>query len=283
MDDVRSELGRRLRARRRAGGLTGVELARLIGISQAQVSKVETGQARIDEDLVTAWISHTSDAPDADGPAVTALAADTQQFTSWPALHARGWEEHQQRYEDLERAASRILTFQNALVPGLLQTSRYTHYLMREGLGLDDDQAALAVAARLDRQALLYQPGSRVDVILTEAVLRHRLGGPGVMAEQLRHLADLSSLPTVSLRVIPADTAMPSRYGVSFDLVESADGAGTVVVELEGGEFREDRAEQLARYRARFAVYERAALGAEASRAVVEELTARMRADLFPS
>ena len=63
MQKAKSQLGSRLRARRKAAGLTGTELGLLLGISQATVSKLETGQTRrLDEDLIRSWAEHTVDA-----------------------------------------------------------------------------------------------------------------------------------------------------------------------------------------------------------------------------
>lgn len=283
MQKAKRELGERLRRRRKAAGLLQSDLGRLLGISQGTVSKLEIGQARIDEDVVRAWIDQTSDARDADAETLLGLVADASGMVDWSTLHAVGWDQHQLRYDQLEREASRIRTFQNAMIPGLLQTGRYTNFLMREVVGLDADRAAAAVTARLARQDLLYRPSTRLDVVVTEAVLHHRMGGAAIMAEQLQHVAELATLPTVSFRVIPIDTEMPSRYGASFDIFEPAseDANATVVVELEASEYREDDPARVDRYRKRHGVYEAAALDSTASRSMVAELARTMRDEIF--
>ncbi|MCE0768450.1 DUF5753 domain-containing protein [Pseudonocardia kujensis] len=143
---------------------------------------------------------------------------------------------------------------QNAWIPGLLQTAAYTSYLLDAVVALDQDAIGAAVRGRIERQKVLYQRDTHLHVGLTEAVLRHRMGGAVIMAEQLRRLADLSRLPTVELGVIPADTDMPSRYGASFDLFEHLDGRdddSIVIVELEAGEVREGDPERVRAYRVR--------------------------------
>ncbi|MEV1294901.1 helix-turn-helix transcriptional regulator [Pseudonocardia sp. NPDC049635] len=283
MQKAKQQLGARLRSRRKAVGLTGTELGRLLGISQATVSKLETGQARVDEELVRAWIDHTADAEGADAESVLSAAVESGGMLDWSTLHNAGWREHQQRYDELERDAALIRVFQNALIPGLLQTARYARFLMREVVGLDDDAADAAVMGRIARQDLLYRPTTRLDVVVTEAVLRHRLGGAAVMAEQLLHLADVADLPTVSFRVIPVDTDMASRYGASFDLFEPAedDTPAVVVVELEASEYREDDPARVARYRHRHQVYRDAALSEDASRDLVRRIAQEMRSEIF--
>ena len=285
MQKAKQQLGARLRSRRKAVGLTGTELGRLLGISQATVSKLENGQARVDEELVRAWIHHTTDVEGADAEVVLAAAADSGGMVDWPTLHSTGWREHQQRYDQLEREAARIRVFQNALIPGLLQTARYARFLMREVVGLDTEAADAAVMARIARQDLLYRRSTHLEVVTAETVLRHRLGGPAIMAEQLLHLADVADLPTVSFRVIPMDTDMSSRYGVSFDLFEPSpdEDRATVVVELEASEYREDDPGRVEQYRRRHRIYRDAALSEEASRELVEQLARHMRSEVFPA
>lgn len=284
MQKAKQQLGARLRSRRKAAGLTGTELGRLLGISQATVSKLENGQARVDEELVRAWINHSADTEGADAESVLAAAVDSAGMVDWPTLHGTGWREHQQRYDELERQAALIKVFQNALIPGLFQTARYARFLMREVVGLDAEAADAAVMARVSRQDLLYRPSTRLEAVVTEAVLRHRLGGAAVMAEQLLHLADVADLPTVSFRVIPIDTDMSSRYGASFDLFEPGadDDRATVIVELEASEYREDDPDRVERYRRRHHIYRDAALSQEASRDLVRRLAQDLRSEVFP-
>ncbi|MFC5212202.1 Scr1 family TA system antitoxin-like transcriptional regulator [Pseudonocardia sulfidoxydans] len=56
------------------------------------------------------------------------------------------------------------------------------------------------------------------------AVLRRRLGGEAIMAEQLRQLADLSRLPTVDLGVIPRRHRHSQPLRDEFDLYDGIDG-----------------------------------------------------------
>lgn len=278
------ELGDRLRACRRTAGLTGTQLGDLLGIAQSTVSKIETGtgQVRADKDLVSAWLDKTN----AGGTArqeINLLVQASSEITDWTTLHARGWHQHQLSYAELERSAAQIKVFQAALIPGLFQTAGYTSYLLGTVVGLSAGDVGQAVTARLERKGILYEPRTRIRVVLAEAVLRHRLGGPAVMSEQLHHLAELSRLPTVELGIIPVDTAMPSRYGASFDLFEELDGTvdSTVVVELEASEYREDDPDRVAAYRRRHAIYWSAAIKEEAAQVLVEQIAEEMTAEIF--
>ena len=56
-----------------------------------------------------------------------------------------------------------------------------------------------------DLAVLRADPPLELWAVLDEAVLRRRVGGPGVMAAQLSHLVELGSLPHVHLQVLPHD------------------------------------------------------------------------------
>ncbi|WP_433684981.1 DUF5753 domain-containing protein [Nocardia sp. CA-119907] len=51
--------------------------------------------------------------------------------------------------------------------------------------------------------------GAHLNVILLECVLHRMVGGPKTMTAQLRHLADMSTLPNVTLRVLPLRAGIP--------------------------------------------------------------------------
>ncbi|WP_437069565.1 Scr1 family TA system antitoxin-like transcriptional regulator [Streptomyces sp. enrichment culture] len=59
-----------------------------------------------------------------------------------------------------------------------------------------------AVAARVERQSVLYEPGRESVFVLTEAVLRTWPGTPALMLAQLDRLLAVESLSTVRLGVI---------------------------------------------------------------------------------
>ena len=60
-----------------------------------------------------------------------------------------------------------------------------------------------AVAARMERQNVLYAGKRRFVFVIEEQVLRTRVGDAEVMAGQLDRLLALMSLPTISLGIIP--------------------------------------------------------------------------------
>ncbi|WP_306359196.1 helix-turn-helix transcriptional regulator [Nocardia sp. CC227C] len=112
---------------------------------------------------------------------------------------------HFDHYMNLEEACTRLTTFQMTLLPGLLQTPGYRRSMI---LVKEPGRSALDVEREIElgirrRMRLLEDHEFEMNVFLSEAVLRHRVGGPAVMAEQLRHLADIGQSPNVTIRVVP--------------------------------------------------------------------------------
>lgn len=108
-------------------------------------------------------------------------------------------------YMSLEEASNHLTTFQLTLLPGLFQTSAYRRSMIITGA---PDMSAVDVERRIElaarRQARITADADfRIDVMLAESVLRHQVGGPAVMVEQLDHLARIGELPNVSVRVVP--------------------------------------------------------------------------------
>lgn len=96
-------------------------------------------------------------------------------------------------------------TLETSVVPGLLQTPEYARAVTRAAVdGLDDERLDALVEVRLARQDILRaQPPLELSAVLDEAVLRREVGGPEVMARQLKRLLEAARLPQVRLQVLP--------------------------------------------------------------------------------
>ncbi len=168
----------------------------------------------------TASVSHRRDAgPVSYHQAGTGAESDQTRRASMLALarQARGW---WQAYRDvvpgwfatylsLESAACEIRTYENRLVPGLLQTEAYAAAVAR--LGHEDAPTAeitRRVELELYRQHLLYQANPiRLWAIIDEAALRHPIADAAVRRAQLRHLVEVSEMPNVTIQVMPESPA----------------------------------------------------------------------------
>ena len=82
------------------------------------------------------------------------LNTDGALIRLWPLLNRAVYPSWFRGYVDLEATATRILSFDVQLVPGLLQTENYARAVLLAGRHPNIDEL---VAARLDRQHILNQ------------------------------------------------------------------------------------------------------------------------------
>jgi transcriptional regulator with XRE-family HTH domain len=111
-------------------------------------------------------------------------------------------------YESLVQAAGSLAVVERSAVHGLLQTKAYAATVERYGpVALTDNQVIERVDLRLARQAVLYREVDPLGltILLSESVLHHVVGDPGIMQEQLDHLAEVAQRPNVDLRLLPTD------------------------------------------------------------------------------
>jgi transcriptional regulator with XRE-family HTH domain len=208
-DRARGELGARLRALRRRAGLTGTELAARAGMSQAKISKIETGRMTAAVEDVERLAEVLGAAPAEAAALVDEARGLATQLRTWRAMRRQALAGHQQRFRELEAEARLIRVFQPSLVPGLLQTAEYARQVfLRSGMAGDAADVAAAVQARLDRQAVLFDPAKRFVFLITEAALRTRVCPEPVMTVQLDRIVTLASLENVTVGYLPLAAAL---------------------------------------------------------------------------
>lgn len=123
-------------------------------------------------------------------------------------------------YLDLERAASTVRTFQNLVIPGMLQVEpcmRRLFQLVKIEANVIDQR----VRARLKRQERLHPSKDAADpvqltaVIAEEALLRCARE-PDVGPAQLAHLIEVAGQANVEIHVMDLDAKMHAGMGGSF-------------------------------------------------------------------
>ncbi|MBZ6085444.1 Scr1 family TA system antitoxin-like transcriptional regulator [Streptomyces olivaceus] len=105
----------------------------------------------------------------------------------------------------LEQQAVMIREFALSYIPGILQTQGYARAVLGTSFPpVSEDERDRLVVTRLERAKVLNDPVTPVVwALLDEAVLRRRIGGPGVMAEQLNHLVRLAETGRIQVHVLP--------------------------------------------------------------------------------
>ena len=235
-------LGLRLRAAREASSLTGTDLAARLGAGwrQPKVSKIETGRQLISLDELHAWASVTDTDP---APLLALREKAAAEYSSHQERLARegGAIPLQDELTALTRTCTYLAEYQPALIPGRMQTP---DYIREKALGnaeflaegLPADQVGHLVAAKLRRQAILYEPGREFVHIVGEAALHMRFGPmtTATLRTQLLHLAQMSSLPGNTIAVIPFRVGSPVEpFGFALydhDLVRVETSNGVVQI-----------------------------------------------------
>ncbi|HEY1642551.1 MAG TPA: helix-turn-helix transcriptional regulator [Streptosporangiaceae bacterium] len=210
---LRWVLGEWLREIRDACGLTGSDVARQLGWAPSKVSRIENHEGVSPGDVRELLDIYGITSPDDVRPLV-AMARQAQQRGWWygygdvmPSWFAT--------FVGLETGAAEERDYKGALVTGLLQTPDYARAVMgadAPGGPPPPGELERLIALRLERQQLLYQAADplRLWAVLDEAVLRRNVGGPAVMRQQLRHLAEISAAPNITIQVLPGDRVHPA-------------------------------------------------------------------------
>lgn len=207
---AREALGGRLRELRRDARLTGRDLAAEHGWHPSKISKIEGGKQTPSDSDIEAWVT-TCGHHEMAAELIASLRTLEGQYVEFRRMFRAGQQAAQEAIAGIESESESIRNFESVFVPGLLQTPEYARYRMAESLeeiGAADDVDE-AVAARMQRQQVLYRPAKRFQFVITEAVLRYRLCPPDVLAGQLDRLVVLSTLTTIRFGVIPFECQLP--------------------------------------------------------------------------
>lgn len=190
-------------------GLSGEQLANQLGVSQSRVSRTETARFRADLDMVRRWLNAT-DAEEEVRARLLELAGESLvEVATYRSIFRGSIATEQRERLRQDAAAAHMQHFQPFMIPGPLQTARYARAALLAARVGDETDIDQAVAARLERGQKLRQKGApEYHVVLTELALRWRplYMAPEDHADALRALIAAAKAPSITLRVVPADT-----------------------------------------------------------------------------
>jgi hypothetical protein len=216
--------GKQLRRERLARGWSLEELSKRTGIAMSHLSRIENGKRPPTEKIAVACDSAM---PDRRGYFVELH----QEMSTWLPPGFRDWPE-------LENKATVLQAWSPGVIDGLLQTADYAAAMLATLPGADDNAVKGRLASRLERQrrVLMREEPPAVRVIVDELALYRRVRDASVMMAQLDHVAEVASMPRVTVQVLPAreHPATASSFMVtdSAGYVEHVLGGGTYVDDL---------------------------------------------------
>ncbi|MEV7851165.1 helix-turn-helix transcriptional regulator [Streptomyces sp. NPDC088183] len=269
-------LGAELRKLRERAGMSGSEAAAYLGGERAQISHIESGRYGVSSERVRRLAAHYSAS---DKHLVDALAEMADERT-------RGWWDDYRGIlspgfldlAELEHKASYIRAIQMLIIPGVFQTESYARAIIRSGItDLPANELNARVEHRTRRRDIFDRPRpTPFEAFIHEAALRMRYCDPETMRAQLAFLYEVSTWPSVTIRIIPftrqitgsvhstlyAGAEIPSLDTVQLD---SAFDAGFLDAEA-----------QLARYRALLDSIESISLDTEESAQFIQHIAQEM-------
>ncbi|WP_308355509.1 MULTISPECIES: DUF5753 domain-containing protein [Streptomyces] len=123
---------------------------------------------------------------------------------------------------ELEHHATRLRSAVVVHIPGLFQTAEYAREIFRQAVPeLPPPDIEHRVSFRVKRQTVLFRdPPTPHQVIVHEAALRMRFGGPQVARAQLRYLLDMSERDGIAIHVLPFESIVFPGSGQSIYYAE---------------------------------------------------------------
>ena len=250
---LRIILGAQLRRLREASGITREEAGYAIRASSSKIVRYEQGRIGAKQrdvaDLLNLYGVHDEDE--------RRRILDLTRESNAPGW----WHDYSDilpdwfgTYIGLEMAATHMWVYEDQAVPELLQTEDYLRALAvtpRDQEDVPTEEIERRVRLRMARKGRFFDRSNPTNlrVVLDEAVLRRQVGGPAVMRDQLKHLAEMAEHPNITVQVLPAQAGFAGRGSYSILLFTESDLPTIVYIEQLTSALYLDKADDVNVYR----------------------------------
>ncbi|WP_228786256.1 helix-turn-helix domain-containing protein [Nocardia terpenica] len=279
------QMGQYLRRAREDQDLTQGQVAESLGWSVSTQSRLERGETGRIRDRDIEHLCRTLGFDDEKTAAMVGLFKQGGERRWW---HAFGdvIPETFNVYIGLESNACKIEVYRPDIVPGILQTAEYAAVLDRIYFPSDsEEELQRRIELKMKRQNIITRrldPVS-IEVIINEGALRILVGTPTIMANLCRHLADWSTRPNITIRILPSSAGYPVGGPVGpFAILEfprDREGAPVeptvIYVETFTGDMYLEDESDVRKYRMAWTKVQHAALDTVASRRLLRQLAQR--------
>lgn len=222
-------LAAELKDLRTTAGLNTRDAARRVGLSPATLNRMELGNRVIDSEDMSA-LSAVYGVTGAERERLLALSREASLPAWWETSGATP-SKHLRALINFESEATRIVEVAMLRIPGLMQTPDYIRALMM-ACQVPDPPLRSLVTTRLGRQKVLTRPRPpHYLTLIDEAAISRPVGGPQLMATQLRHIISLTTRPNIEVRVIPFARGGHTGLDGSFITLEFTKGRPIVLLE----------------------------------------------------
>jgi transcriptional regulator with XRE-family HTH domain len=225
-----------LQALRLGAGLTGEQAGRRVERSGSWISRLEAGRIGVRlrdlRDLLDLY-----ELTDAQRRGELEELAQEGQHRAWWSSYYDVVPESYGVYIGLETGAKLISTYENLLVPGLLQTRDYARAVIEQTVPfIRSDAIGKLLEVRMGRQERFFAGGSngRIAIVMDEAILHRPIGPPGVFQAQIESLLRPADDRT-TVRVLPFSRAGQTVLATAFTIMDFELDPGVVYVETATG------------------------------------------------
>ncbi|MDT0302773.1 helix-turn-helix domain-containing protein [Streptomonospora wellingtoniae] len=252
--------GEELRIRRKELGLSVQDAADATGVTPSLVRKQESGDRSVSK----------RSAENLD----ELYQANGSVMRSWSAVQkSSGNPEWWRKVEESERRAAEIRMSHPTLIPGALQTEKYTAEIFRVLAPLDGPETQREHVLRKAKRATQMTSAGlpRLWAVIPELVVTRPTGGAGVMLEQCEHLLKLIREDRVRIQVIGESVPVQPGAGGAYRILGFASHRSVLWVEHSSGAVIIDDQAEVRRHEILFGELQGWAYSPIDSREVIEE------------
>lgn len=256
-----------LREVRLDAGLTLRAVAAAAGWHESKCSRLEAARTRPSDEDIRAWCRACGAEEQVPDLIATARAVESA-YLEFRRQGRAGMKRVVGAHTlSLYERTSRFRIYEHNVIPGLFQTAGYCAAMLSFWIGFLETPADLdaAVAARMERQRVIFDAGKRFTVLLEEQALRTWFGTAEVQAGQLGRLLEMMAVPTISLGIIPLMTERTAVASAGFWIFDDS----LVALEIPTASIEVTRPQEVELYARMFEHLRGAAVSGAAARALI--------------
>ncbi|MFI1353865.1 helix-turn-helix domain-containing protein [Streptomyces sp. NPDC020898] len=205
-------VGRQLKLRREAVGMSAADFGRALGYGEDMVYKIEGGKR-----IARPEYMRKADEELGAGGLLAAMNEDLEKVQYPKKVRA---------IANMEAKAVEIGVYVGLSLHGLLQTPEHARALFEVGQPpASEQELERLVAARMARQSIFgREPATSLNFVQEEATLRRDVGGTMVRRRQFERLLEVGRLRNVSLQVMPMNSGAHAGLSGKIEVLKFADG-----------------------------------------------------------
>ncbi|MFG2112918.1 Scr1 family TA system antitoxin-like transcriptional regulator [Streptomyces sp. NPDC048718] len=245
---------------RRQAGLTQPQLASQVNLGLETLGSIEQGRRAL-----RLKIAGEMDDLLNTGGALSVVVAKAPKKERYPVFV--------QDFIELEAQAISLCSYQNGVVPGLLQTPEYARAVF-DCLypPITAQEAEDRMLDRIDRQRIFDKTPwpPLMSFLLDESILERPIGGPEVLRGQILHLREMAELPTIGLQIIPKTRTKHAALDGPMVLIETPDHEHVAYIEGQRVSFLIDDPDEVGILQAKYGMLRSQALTPEETMGLLE-------------